>query len=522
MSTPSKITPLALFAKLHWLDGSPLLPHIEPYRRRIFEEAVSRDDAGRLLRNLVLCGRAKKNWKTSDAVLAALHALIDDSPGGNQVYVLANDEDQAGDDLAILKLLIGANPALEDELLVRAKHIERRDGRGFIEILPAKDVAGAHGKTFRLCVFDEVHGIKNWDIFEAMQLDPTRIDAQWWITSYASLFHKPGVPLFDLMKTGREGTDPRMLFSWYGGDFTTDPDFAEATPEARANPSMASWPDPDYLSQQRTRLPGHKYRRLHLNLPGLPEGSAFQAEAVMQAVDRSVRVREPLSGVVHRAFVDMSGGSSDDAVLGIAHQEDNRLVLDRLMNQGAPVPFDPHKAVGRFAAELKRYGCSVVTGDAYAGQTFRSAFAEHGISYEVSARTRSEIYEAFEVLLNTGRVVLLDAPTLEQQLLGLVWRGGRIDHPAGEHDDWANAGAGAIVATMAPQLGAWAEFVQRQYGGDLDRERAQAARVADEGVVTTLVSHGGDGDHTAEAIDSEALQTVDAGDGWGRRCPTPM
>ena len=41
---------------------------------------------------------------------------------------------------------------------------------------------------------------------------------------------------------------------------------------------------------------------------------------------------------------------------------------------------------------------------------------------------------------------MLDVPLLEQQLLGLVWRGGKIDHPNGEHDDWANAACGALLA----------------------------------------------------------------------------
>jgi len=47
--------------------------------------------------------------------------------------------------------------------------------------------------------------------------------------------------------------DPRMFFSWYGADFTTDPAFANTTPELRANPSMSSWGNPGYLEQQRRR-----------------------------------------------------------------------------------------------------------------------------------------------------------------------------------------------------------------------------------------------------------------------------
>jgi hypothetical protein len=96
-------------------------------------------------------------------------------------------------------------------------------------ILPAQDVVGTHGKTYRFCGFDEIHGYKSWDILEALQLDPTRADAQMWVTSYASIYHRPGVPLFDLCQQGPADTDLRVFFSWYAADFTTDPDFVNAT-----------------------------------------------------------------------------------------------------------------------------------------------------------------------------------------------------------------------------------------------------------------------------------------------------
>ncbi len=95
-------------------------------------------------------------------------------------------------------------------------------------------------------------------------------DALTWITSYAGIRHAPGIPLYDYMQAGKRGDDPRMFFSSYRGDFTTDPAFADKSPEEHANPSMAGWGNPDYLPQQRRRLPTHKYRRLHLNLPVRP------------------------------------------------------------------------------------------------------------------------------------------------------------------------------------------------------------------------------------------------------------
>jgi hypothetical protein len=101
---------------------------------------------------------------------------------------------------------------LEEVVLVKRDIIERKDGNGFLEILPAGDIIGSHGKTFLFAGFDEIHGYKTWDIFEAMALDPSRLDALHWITSYASLFHRPGVPLFDLMASGKKGSDSRMFF----------------------------------------------------------------------------------------------------------------------------------------------------------------------------------------------------------------------------------------------------------------------------------------------------------------------
>jgi len=66
-----------------------------------------------------------------------------------------------------------------------------------------------------------------------MQLDPTRTDAMMWITSYASIYHKPDVPLFDLLATGKKGADPRMFFSWYAADYVTDPAFESLSPEGK-------------------------------------------------------------------------------------------------------------------------------------------------------------------------------------------------------------------------------------------------------------------------------------------------
>ncbi len=90
-----------------------------------------------------------------------------------------------------------------------------------------------------------------------------------------------------------------------------------------------------------------------------------------------------------------------------------------------------------------------MTGDRYAGETFRQDFQHNGISYHVSELTKSQLYEAFEPMINAEEVELLDIPKMQEQLLGLVIRGTKIDHMPGEHDDWINAAAGAIWRASA-------------------------------------------------------------------------
>jgi len=184
-----QVDPLRVAAKLKWLDGSSLLSRIEPYRRRDLSNALyTIEPSGRPKYNLALTGRAKKNWKTADLIFAGLYRLLFwKSQGGNQCYILANDLDQSNDDLELAKKIVAVNPPIADFVNVRQKVIERKDGNGFLQILPAGDVVGTHGKTYLFCGFDEIHGYRTWDLLEAMQLDPTRTDALMWITSYASI-----------------------------------------------------------------------------------------------------------------------------------------------------------------------------------------------------------------------------------------------------------------------------------------------------------------------------------------------
>lgn len=159
----------------------------------------------------------------------------------------------------------------------------------------------------------------------------------------------------------------------------------------------------------------------------------------------------PVAGTDYHFFVDMSGGSVDSAALACAHQCNGVAVLD-VLREVRP-PFSPESVAKEFANIVKRYGCSVVTGDAYAGEWPREQFRKYGIKYELSEKNRSELYLELLPLLMSAQCELLDNVKLKNQLVGLERRVGRtgkdsIDHPPGSnsHDDVANSAAGCLVS----------------------------------------------------------------------------
>ncbi len=157
----------------------------------------------------------------------------------------------------------------------------------------------------------------------------------------------------------------------------------------------------------------------------------------------------PEPGVTYSAFCDPSGGANDAMTLAIGHlSSDGVAVLDAIRE--VRPPFSPEEVVADFAALLRTYGLSRVVGDRYGGEWPRQRFREHGISYEPSARPKSDIYVDLLPLLNARRVELLESPRLSAQLVSLERRTARsgrdsVDHSPGGHDDLVNAAAGVLV-----------------------------------------------------------------------------
>lgn len=491
---PEQIHPLKFFSLLRWLDGRPLLEVMEPYRQQIhtdFLYTFRADGSPRYKRGLK--GRGKKNSKTADEVFENLYKLLTwkaSGNKGNQCYFVASDLGQASDDLDLCKKLIRCNPILDAELTIKQNVIERKDGHGFIEILAAGDAPGLHGKTYLFLVVDELHTQRDYRVLEALELDRTRPDAVQSFASYASMSRAAGVPINDILKQHAAQSDPRLFVSWYAGSIE------EANPSLNGplGPTMA-----DIEDAQRS-LPSWIFRRLYQNLPGQPDGAAFDASTVEAATVKGRAVLSPQPGLIYHKFIDFGAGGEDDSTVAIAHAtSDGRQVLDLVLDQGARdgKTYSPEHAVQKFAAIVEQYGGSPVTGDNFAKLWPQQALLKHGITYHVSPQTRSQLYAALEPLLNSGQVELLDQPKLFSQLIGLVRRGDKIDHPGGEHDDWANAAAGALV--LAAQHAHRVPFAFFS-GGRFISSAPAVARVSD--AVTAMVEQVGETlGHAAKALD---------------------
>ena len=178
--------------------------------------------------------------------------------------------------------------------------------------------------------------------------------------------------------------------------------------------------------------------------------SDFVPRAVVDACTPPGRFEvPPVAGTRYVAFVDPSGGSADSMTLAIAHRHGDKAILDAVRE--VRPPFSPENVTSDFAAVLRTYGLSRLTGDRYGGEWPRERFRVHGVEYALSERPKSEIYLDGLPLLNGGRVELLAIPRLTAQLCGLERRTARsgrdsIDHAPGGARRRGERGHGGAAA----------------------------------------------------------------------------
>ena len=213
------------------------------------------------------------------------------------------------------------------------------------------------------------------------------------------------------------------------------------------NPTLA----PDYLQKMEQDDP-EAYRSEVLGEFRAGVSTFFDPDTLNACIDDGIRERPYQSGIHYHAFLDSASGTGKDAlVLAIGHKDAEHGVVD-VIRAYAP-PFNPSGVIAEVAGVCKGYQIDTIMGDRYAPGFVIEAFGSHGLRYQFTDQTRSDLYLELLPLVNAQRIRLLDDPELLRELRGLERRRGpsgrdKVDHRPGFHDDRANAATGALVRVL--------------------------------------------------------------------------
>lgn len=416
------------FADESWAAWREILAGVTPAVRELYVVAGRGSGKSRIVALLAACFAVRRYER----------------PPGEEVYVgvFGPDRKQARLTFKYIVGLLRSRSELAALIVAeRAESLELRGGV-VVEVVSA-NTAAPRGRTYALAIVEEAAFLPQDDsanpdteLVRAIKPGLARLPGSL-LAVVSSPYAKRGI-LFAAWKKYREG-DPRGRVVFV------------QKPTAELNPSF----DPEEIAQALADDPeGAKAEYLAQFRSDI---ESFVSREVVEAAVVTGRYELPPLGMIdgrttrYVAFCDLSGARGDSFTLAIGHVESGVAILDVLRERRPPL--SPDSVVGEFSDTLKAYGVRRVRGDRYAGEWPVEAFATCGITYDQSARPRSELYKDSLALLNSGRIELLDNDRLVNQICALerrTRRGGRdsIDHPPGGHDDCANAVCGLAVALV--------------------------------------------------------------------------
>jgi hypothetical protein len=356
------------------------------------------------------------------------------SPGERGVILLvAPDQRQATGILDFARATLEDSPILRREIVRTTSDTIELTGGIFIEVRSAS-FRRLRGMTCIAAVLDECaffydETSANPDVELVGALKPALLTTGGMLIGISSPYARRGV-LWENYNShfGPGGAEDVLVAQGSSRDLNPSLPQSEIDLEYAKDPAHAA---AEYGAQFRTDIQ-----------------SFVSSEIIDACTDAGDHERPPAPHFAYTAFVDPSGGSSDSMTLAISHVEGAITVVDLVREVLAP--FSPQDVVASFCKLLKEYRCSRVFGDCYGSEWVAEAFAFHGVTYEHSELNRSELYISLLAMLNSKVVALVDNDRVRKQLLALERRTGRlgrdtIDHPRGQHDDVANAVAGAVV-----------------------------------------------------------------------------
>ena len=422
------------------LKGAYALP-MSPSEIEFFRLVAERDPPPRRVREL-WCVVGRRGGKDAIASLITAHAATffdgqDKLRRGERALCLclACDREQS-------KVLLNYCRSYFADIPPLAAMVRRETANGFeltngVDVtIATNDFRSVRGRAILSCTLDEVAFYKSEN--------SSAPDVETYNAVVPGTVTLPGSMVIGISSPYRQSG---LLFDKFTKHYAKNDDdvLVIRAPSATLNPTL----DQKFIDAQVAADPAAARAEWLAEWRGDIE-SFVTREAIDQCTVPGRLELLPSGSSRYVAFCDPSGGSSDSMTLAIAHTDiwSEKAVLDALRE--AKPPFSPDAIVAEFAALLRAYGVTRVIGDHYGGEWPRERFRLHGITYETSDRSKSELALTLLPLLNSAKCELLDVPRLSQQLLS--WerktsRSGRdsVDHARGSHDDLATVAAGSIV-----------------------------------------------------------------------------
>jgi hypothetical protein len=348
------------------------------------------------------------------------------------VLVIAPDQRQAAGILGYAEGALEESPILRQRIVRRTVDTIELKGNIFIEVRAAS-FRRLRGSTLLAALLDEI-------AFFMPDEQSSNPDTEIVNAVKPSLLTTGG-PLIGISSPyARKG----VLWEAYNRDFGPDGDPQILVAQGASRDLNPSLPQAEI---DREYAKDHAYASAEYGAQFRTDLESFVSPEKVDACTDDDFERPYNLGFGYAAFIDPSGGSSDSMTMAIAHVEGDIAVLD-VVREVIP-PFNPSTVVSEFCDLMKEYKINRCIGDRYAVAWVVEAFGQCGVTYDHAEQSKSELYGSLLPMLNSGTVALLQHDRLRRQLLALERRTGRgrdiIDHPRNQHDDVANAAAGALV-----------------------------------------------------------------------------
>jgi phage terminase large subunit-like protein len=397
------------------------------------------DEDGLRKINLAVTFLPKKNYKSTLAGGIAGYGLLCDGESEVEIYGTAGSRDQARIVFGQTVKAFRRSPILLNEVNIFKDAIERKDGSGFYKVLSAEGPL-QHGLNPHFVVWDEIWNQPNYALWEALTHSPARKQPLHYVTSYVGYRPWAGDLCYDLFTAGKSGKDKRMHFFY-------------------SQKNLASIVTPEYLEQQRRRLPEHIFRRLHKNEWTTGSGTFLNKADIDAAISSELEQKfqgEP--GLSYFLALDL-GLRRDRTVVAVVHKDpDNGLIiLDHLYTFEAPKGREVQISdVEQHILDLAQsFPLSGIVFDPWQSIRTKQRLEEKGLRIEefiFSGTNLTKLTQNLFSLFRDRRIKIFEHRELVKELLSvqIVEKsyGYRIDHQAGAHDDCVVALGMAALAAM--------------------------------------------------------------------------